>query len=82
MIRPLSLLAEKHLVEAAMKLKFPEKSYKCPYEKKSRRKEVREALDLLTGNSPSLKNNMFESLNRLKLDFLPLEALKKIDKMI
>lgn len=82
LIRPLSLLAENHLVEAAVKLEFPEKSCKCPYEKESRRKEVRTALDLLTGNSPLLKKNMFESLNQLKLDFLPQEALKKVENEI
>ena len=55
LIRPLSLLSESHIAEAAGKLDLPEKSCRCLYERESRRKEVRQALDLLTGNNSSLK---------------------------
>ena len=81
LIRPLALLSESHVVRAAAMLEIPGKSCRCPHERESRRKEVRRALDLLTRNNPALKKNMYESLSRLKKEFLPQGALDKVIKM-
>ena len=80
LIRPLSLLSEKHLREAGGKMELIRESCQCPYEGKSRRKDMRSALDLMTSDNPSLKNNMFNSLSRLKTEFLPPGALKNVYK--
>jgi len=80
LVRPLCLAAEDHVREAAVSMGIPGRSCRCPHEGVSRRKQVRKALDLLTDDSPALKNNMYSSLSRLKLDFLPAGALEKIQK--
>ena len=80
LIRPLSLLSETHLQEAAEKMHLIRNSCQCPHEGESRRKDMRKALDFMTSANPSLKNNMFHSLSRLKTEFLPQGALKKVYK--
>jgi tRNA 2-thiocytidine biosynthesis protein TtcA len=69
-IRPLSLLEEKEIEKFARAMHLPVGSSGCPSSGRTKRKEVKEIIETLSGKNHRVKGNIFRSLSNIKMDYM------------
>ena len=77
-IRPLILLREKELIELSMEHEYQKQVKQCPYEKESKRDEIKELITTLEQMNPSVVSSLYNSMSNIQTDYLP----KKIKETI
>jgi tRNA 2-thiocytidine biosynthesis protein TtcA len=70
-IRPLTLVKEREIVEFAKSVGIDRMVCTCPYGTRSNRKEARERLEALTGNADYIKDSMFKALSNVNMRYMP-----------
>jgi tRNA(Ile)-lysidine synthase TilS/MesJ len=71
LIRPLCLMEEKDIIVWAEEAKLPKSLKLCPYEKQSKRAEVRVILEQMAKLSPGVKSCLWNSMENVMPDYLP-----------
>lgn len=71
LIRPLSLVEEKDLIEFAQLRNFKKQKENCPYEQDSNRTSVQEVLDQMLKLNPHAKSSLLRSMMNVQPDYLP-----------
>jgi len=69
-IRPLSFVEEDTIRRFAKNMKFPDFINSCPYGEISKRKEIKEWLDLMYKTNKKIRGNIFRSLKNVNPDYL------------
>ena len=69
-IRPLAYVEEDTIKRFANNKQFPEFINSCPYGEISKRKEIKEWLDLLYKTNKKIRGNIFRSLKNVNPDYL------------
>lgn len=69
-IRPLAYVEEKDIIRFAKEQGFPSNLCACPNGQLSQRKKMKEVIRDLEKICPHVKNNIFNSLTRIKKDYL------------
>jgi tRNA 2-thiocytidine biosynthesis protein TtcA len=69
LIRPLSLVEEKKIERFAQAMDLPFGPSGCPSSGRTKRKEVKEIIETLSGKNHRVKRNIFRSLSNIKLDY-------------
>lgn len=69
-IRPLAYVEEKDIVRFAREQNFPSQLCACPNGQRSQRRRMREIIQELEKICPNLKDNIFNSMKRIKKDYL------------
>ena len=69
-IRPLCYCEENEIKEYAIESDFAQFTCTCPFAKNSHRKRIRKEIESLTQSKSSLKQNIFESMKNIKMDYL------------
>ena len=81
-IRPLSLCEERQIIAFADEKGFRAATCTCPYGRESKRKEVRAKIKELTGGSSDLKHNLYNSMSKVNLGYLPIGKTADVDSKI
>jgi len=71
LIRPLSLVTKDETTRYAEICGFTLEKQKCPYDKATKRQEMRELLNNLEKIYPKAKNNIFNSMSNIQEEYLP-----------
>jgi len=79
LIRPLALLEEKKIERFAREMALPFGSSGCPSSGKTKRKVIKDLIEVLSKRDHRVKGNIFRSLSNIKLDYT---LLKKQDPII
>ena len=69
-IRPLSMVEESSIIKISQANNYDSIFCKCPFDDKSKRKEMRKRINLLVGNNKSYKYNIFKSMHNKKNKYL------------
>lgn len=69
-IRPLAYVEEKDIIRYAKQENFPSHLCACPQGQKSQRKQMKDILHELEKVCPHVKSNVFNSLKKIKKDYL------------
>ncbi len=69
LIRPLALIEEKKILRFAKEMDLPYSPSGCPVSGKTRRKEIKELIEVLEKKNPKVKGNIFRSLSNIKLEY-------------
>lgn len=72
-IRPLILCSETEVKEYAQISGFRGEVKRCQFEKKSKRKDIRELLTRLTELNPQARTNIFAAMSHVQPEYLPKE---------
>ena len=72
-IRPLCYIKEREIVEFANVMGFSTYTTSCPYGQTSKRREARNALEVLAARGEYVKDKMFESMSRVNIEYLPVK---------
>lgn len=75
-IRPLSYVAEDDIIRFSEDNKFPLFSNPCPSAENSKRREIKTLLNTLYQSNRKIKGNIFRSMRRVKLDYLPKQSAR------
>jgi tRNA 2-thiocytidine biosynthesis protein TtcA len=70
LIRPLSLVEEKRTEKFAQAMHLPFGPSGCPSSGRTKRKEIKEIIGILSKKNRKVKGNIFRSLSNIKLDYL------------
>ena len=70
LIRPLALLEEKKIERFAREMGLPYGPGGCPSSGKTKRKVVKDLIEMLSQKDRRLKGNIFRALSNIKLDYL------------
>jgi tRNA 2-thiocytidine biosynthesis protein TtcA len=70
-IRPLALVTNDETKRYAEICNFKPEVKKCPFDKETNRKSVRELLENIEKLNPKAKNNIFNSLSNIREEYLP-----------
>jgi tRNA 2-thiocytidine biosynthesis protein TtcA len=70
LIRPLALIEEKKIERFAKEMGLPFGPSGCPSSGRTKRKEVKELIEILGKKNYKVKGNIFRSLSNIKLDYL------------
>jgi tRNA 2-thiocytidine biosynthesis protein TtcA len=70
LIRPLALIEEKKIERFAKEMGLPFGPSGCPSSGRTKRKEVKELIEILGKKNHKVKGNIFRSLSNIKLDYL------------
>ena len=70
-IRPLCLMEEDDISALAKAKQWPKTTKLCPYEKQSKRVEVRDILEQMKAISPDAKSSLWRSMSNVQEDYLP-----------
>jgi len=76
-IRPLALCEEREIIAFAEEKGFRSVTCSCGYGNDSKRRIVRERIRELTGGSSELKHNLYNSMSKVNLGYLPIERLPR-----
>ncbi len=68
-IRPLALIEEKKIERFAREMNLPFSPSSCPASGRTKRKEVKELIATLEQRNRKIKENIFRSLSRIKMDY-------------
>jgi tRNA 2-thiocytidine biosynthesis protein TtcA len=74
LIRPLALVEERKIERFAREMDLPYSSSGCPVSGKTKRKEVKELIEILEKKNPRVKGNIFRSLSNIKLHYTLLKS--------
>ncbi len=69
LIRPLALLEEKKIERFAREMGFPFGSGGCPSSGKTKRRFMKDLIEMASSGDPRVKGNIFRSLSNIKLDY-------------
>jgi tRNA 2-thiocytidine biosynthesis protein TtcA len=69
LIRPLALLEEKKIERFARAMGLPFGPTGCPSSGKTKRKVVKDLIEMLSKRDRRIKGNIFRSLSNIKLDY-------------
>jgi len=69
-IRPLALVKEKAIIRFVNEMEIPSVTCTCPYNKNSKRLEVRSAIELLAKNDKCVKDNIFKSMSNINPEYM------------
>jgi tRNA 2-thiocytidine biosynthesis protein TtcA len=69
-IRPLAYVEEKEIIKYAKEQDFPSHLCTCPYGQRSQRRYVKDLLFEIEKICPNVKSNIFNSMKRIKKDYL------------
>ena len=69
LIRPLALLEEKKVERFAREAGFPFGPSGCPSSGKTKRKVVKDLIEMLSKKDRRVKGNIFRALSNIKLDY-------------
>ncbi|MCX8014362.1 MAG: tRNA 2-thiocytidine biosynthesis TtcA family protein [Rectinema sp.] len=69
-IRPLALCEERQIIACAQELDFISHTCSCSFNLEGERKKTRQLIETLTGGSSHTKRNLFNSMSRIKPDYL------------
>jgi len=69
-IRPLCYCEEKEIQEYISDAGFAQYTCTCSFSRNSHRKKIREEIERLTQGNPTLKQNLFESMRHIKMNYL------------
>lgn len=69
-IRPLAFVDEDRIQQFVLEKKFPQFINSCPYEKVSKRKQIKDLLNQLYRTNRKIKGNIFRSLSNINLDYM------------
>ncbi|MBP5423324.1 MAG: tRNA 2-thiocytidine(32) synthetase TtcA [Paludibacteraceae bacterium] len=70
-IRPLSLVEEKDLIQYALHKGYKKQPHNCPYETDSNRTSIREVLDKMIQLNPHAKSSLLRSMMNVQDNYLP-----------
>ncbi|MBQ0047724.1 MAG: adenine nucleotide alpha hydrolase family protein [Prevotellaceae bacterium] len=73
-IRPLCLVHEKMIAEAAQELNFRKQKATCPYEEVTRRAEMQNLLNQLLATHPEARYSLWRSMMNIKAEQLPVSG--------
>lgn len=76
-IRPLALCEEREIIAFAEEKGFRSATCSCGYGEDSKRRAVRAKIQELTGGSSDLKHNLFNSMSKVNLGYLPIERIPR-----
>jgi tRNA(Ile)-lysidine synthase TilS/MesJ len=76
-IRPLALCEERQIIAFAEEKGFRSVTCSCGYGNDSKRRIVREKIRELTGGSSELKHNLYNSMSKVNLGYLPIERMPR-----
>lgn len=76
-IRPLALCEEREIIAFAEEKGFRSVTCSCGYGNDSKRRIVRERIRQLTGGSSDLKRNLYDSMSKVNLGYLPIERVPR-----
>lgn len=77
LIRPLALCEERQIIAFAEEMGFRSVTCSCGYGNDSKRRVVREKIRELTGGSSELKHNLYNSMSKVNLGYLPIERVPR-----
>lgn len=69
-IRPLAYIEEHDIAKLVQRLHLPVSTCRCPQSQISKRTRVADLIQELEKECPSVKTNIFRSLQRIKKDYL------------
>jgi tRNA 2-thiocytidine biosynthesis protein TtcA len=69
-IRPLALVEERQIEAFVAEKGFEGATCTCSYGLRSKRREVKEKIEVFTGGSSSAKRNIFKSMRNIRSDYL------------
>ncbi len=75
-IRPLSYTSENDIIRFSENNTFPLFHNPCPSAENSKRRDIKELLNTLYQSNRKIKGNIFRSMRRVKLDYLPKQSAK------
>jgi tRNA 2-thiocytidine biosynthesis protein TtcA len=70
LIRPLALLEEKKIERFAREMGLPFGPSGCPSSGKTKRKVVKDLIEVLSKKDRRVKGNIFRALSNIKLDYM------------
>ena len=73
-IRPLCYVKEREILEFADAMGFYAQATSCPFGQSSKRLDARKALELLASKGEYVKDKLFESMQNINLDYLPVSG--------
>jgi len=76
-IRPLALIEEQQIISFVKERHLDAVTCTCPFGANSRRKDIRNRIQVLTQGFPGAKLRMFRSLANQKAEYLPLHNLEE-----
>ena len=77
----MALVKEQLIIKLAEEKKYNNVVCKCPYGTNSKRKEVREAIRLLSRGEKSVKLNMLKAMHNVNLNYLLSHVENDDDKV-
>lgn len=69
-IRPLCYIEKKEIVDFSSQFDFPDTQYACSIGKDSQRQAMKDIVSALSREHPSVKQNIFRSLGRIRKEYL------------
>jgi tRNA 2-thiocytidine biosynthesis protein TtcA len=69
LIRPFALLEEKKIERFAREMEFPFGPGGCPSSGKTKRKVVKDLIEMVSKKDHRVKGNIFRALSNIKLDY-------------
>lgn len=72
-IRPLCLMEEQDILDFSKMMQWPKATKLCPFEKQSKRSEVRQILEQMQSLTPDAKSCLWRSMSNVQKDYLPQE---------
>lgn len=77
LIRPLLDIDENELLAFAEKRLYPKELQKCPFDKATKRNEVKKLLESIYDSHRLAKINLFRSVRKICLEYLPIQESEK-----
>ena len=78
-IRPLAQITEDECREYASIAEFPDEKKLCPHGDDTKRKQVKEAIEILLKFNPDARNNLYNSMSNIQEEYLPGWNIKDKD---
>jgi tRNA 2-thiocytidine biosynthesis protein TtcA len=80
LIRPFALLEEKKIERFAREMELPFGDGGCPSSGKTKRKVVKDLIEMLSKKDRRVKGNIFRALSNIKLDYMLSNWKKRYSK--
>ena len=70
-IRPLILLREQEIIELSNEHNYKKQVKNCPYEKESKRDEIKVLIKTLEKMNPNVTSSIYNSMTNIQSEYLP-----------